>query len=98
MITNSRIIAIALIAALVGGSLGAIAMRSSEASRQSTPVATTNTTPDSANLANTSAASYNDASYDTASGLAIPMNSRRPKSRLPIRSDSRMVSGCHRTS
>ena len=75
MITNSRIIAIALIAVLVGGSLGAIAMRSSEASRQSTPVATTNTTPDSTNstnLANNSAASYNDASYDTASGLAIP--------------------------
>jgi len=76
MITNSRIIAIALIAVLVGGSLGAIAMRSSEASRQSTPVATTNTpsntVPDSANLANNSAARYNDASFDTTSGLAIP--------------------------
>jgi hypothetical protein len=72
MITNSRIIAIALIAVLVGGSLGAIAMRSSEASRQSTPVATTNTVPDSANLANNSGAKYNDTSYDTTSGLAIP--------------------------
>ena len=73
MITNSRIIAIALIAVLVGGSLGAIAMRSSEASRQSTPVATTNTPSNTVpESANNSAARYNDASYDTTSGLAIP--------------------------
>ena len=59
----------ALIAALVGGSLGAIAMRSSESSRQSAPVATTNnTTADTANPVITGDATrdtkYSEATYN----------------------------------
>jgi len=64
MIMNSRILAIALIAVLVGGSLGAIAMRSSESSRQAAPVTATNGTSDSTNPVAPADAKYNDATYN----------------------------------
>ena len=49
MIMNSRILAVALVAALLGGSLGAIAMRSSGVFGDSNPSAATNGTLDTAN-------------------------------------------------
>ena len=72
MIMNSRILAIALIAVLVGGSLGAIAMRSSESSRQAAPVAATSTTSDSTNPVAPGDAKYNDASYNATLGQPVP--------------------------
>ena len=77
MIMNSRILAVALIAALVGGSLGAIAMRSSESSRQSAPLAATNnTTPDTANPVVTGDATrdakYSEATYNATTTQPVP--------------------------
>jgi len=79
MIMNSRIIAVALVAVLVGGSLGAIAMRSSESSRQSAPVAATNSTLDNANPASpvdtrdvTRDVKYGEATYNATSTQPVP--------------------------
>lgn len=72
MITNSRILAIALIAALIGGSLGAVAMRSSESSRQSATVATTNGTLETANPAETRDARYDQATYNATTSQPVP--------------------------
>src|SRR5258706_9449919 len=76
MIMNSRILAVALIAALVGGSLGAIAMRSSESSRQSVPVAATTNTLDTANPVVTGDATrdakYSEATYNATTTQPVP--------------------------
>ena len=73
MITNSRILAVALIAALVGGSLGAIAMRTSESARQSTPVGTTSdNTTDTAKLVEPRDAKYSEATYNATASQPVP--------------------------
>lgn len=76
MITNSRILAIALIAVLVGGSLGAIAMRASESARQSTPVGAANNYTldgaDTARLVDTRDAKYSEATYNATTSQPVP--------------------------
>src|ERR1700730_3874625 len=72
MIMNSRILAVALIAVLVGGSLGVIAMRSTESSRQSAPLAATNGTLDRANPVAAGDARYSDANYNATLGQPVP--------------------------
>jgi hypothetical protein len=73
MITNSKILVVALIAALVGGSLGAIAMRSTESSRQAAPVASTNGTVDTTQQpADQRDSKYNEATYNAASSQPVP--------------------------
>ena len=75
MIMNSRIIAVALVAVLVGGTLGAIAMRSSESSRQLAPVAATNSTFDTPNPASpvdTREVKYGEATYNATSTQPVP--------------------------
>lgn len=72
MITNSRIIAVALIAVLVGGSLGVIAMRSSEPSRASATTPAPNSSIDTSNPVATGDPRYSDASYSLSTGQPVP--------------------------
>src|SRR6267143_2323274 len=77
MITNSKIIVVALIAALAGGSLGAIAMRSTESARQvslpqSALLAATSSTLDSAKPVDTRDAKYSEATYNAATSQPVP--------------------------
>ena len=72
MIMNSRILAIALVAALLGGSLGAIAMRSSESTRQLAPVAATSNTMETANPVDSREAKYSEATYNATTSQPVP--------------------------
>jgi len=72
MIMNSRILAVAVIAVLVGGSLGVIAMRSSEPSRQSATVAAPNSRLATANPVDTRDAQYSEATYNATTTQPVP--------------------------
>ena len=74
MIMTNKILAVALVAVLVGASLGAIAMRSTESSR----VASANTATDTAQPIDTARdprsrdPRYSDATYNTATNPTVP--------------------------
>lgn len=72
MIMNSRILAVAIAAALIGGSLGAIAMRTSEPSASAVPLAATNNTLDNANPADARDAKYSEATYNATTTQPVP--------------------------
>jgi len=72
MIMNSRILAVAIAAALIGGSLGAIAMRSSESSSPATPVAAQNNQLDPANPAEARDVKYGEATYNATNTQPVP--------------------------
>lgn len=72
MIMNSRILAIALIAVLVGSALGVIATRSSQSSQQTTPVAATNSALDTTSPAAPRDAQYSEAAYNATTSQPVP--------------------------
>ena len=72
MIMNNKILAVALVAVLIGASVGAIAMRAGGSARESTPVANSSTTSDSTNPADTRDASYSNASNNEMTGQPVP--------------------------
>ena len=73
MIMTNKILAVALVAVLVGASLGAIAMRSTEPSR----VAAANTTTDATQPIDTTRdPRYSDATYNTATNPTVPAEFR----------------------
>lgn len=71
MIMNNKILAVALVAVLIGASVGAIAMRAGSPS-ESTPVANSSTTSDSTNPSDLRDARYSDASNNVMTGQPVP--------------------------
>jgi len=73
MIMNNKILAVALIAVLIGASVGAIAMRGGKSTSTSTPVASSNNPTDNGNTLEPGDAQYRDASTDLRAGVAVPL-------------------------